>query len=791
MNNQNGKNKNGDNPVKKPLNFLFVSWESLSGDLAWKIKKEGHQVKVYIKNEGDKDVYDGFLDKVSDWKENVDWADVVVFDDVGFGKEADELRKKGKAVVGGSAYTDKLEEDREFGQSEMKRLGMLTLPHWDFDDYDSALKFIEENPGRYVYKPSGFVSSDYKGLLFLGREEDGKDLHEIIRYNKKILEKKIKHFQLQKFASGVEIAVGAFFNGNDFIYPININFEHKRLFPGNVGPFTGEVGTLMYWSGPNTIFRTTLEKIKDELKKTGYVGYIDINCIANARGIYPLEWTCFSEDTEILTEDGWKLIRDVKDAERVATLNPQTHFLEYQNITGRIAKKHKGEMIHISGNGDSHQALDCLVTPDHQMYIKQRNGKFSFVRADEIPQGSKIKRTCKFKGKEQKTYTVPAYIENHYLGKHHKVFPINHRAVKMPMDVWLKFLGIFLAEGSIGGRKHFVTISQYNNKKAVRDLLKDLPFRVKENERGFQIASTQLVKHLLDYNFGKCNTKYVPGYVKSLSPNQIKTFLNSFRIGDGNIHHRTGQISYFSTSKKLIDDIQELLLKCGIVANIKEIKSKGTKCVGTKYFRNHNLYFISERIKKTDYYVDKRNIKKVFYNGKVCCVEVPNHIIYIRRNGKAFWAGNCRFGYPTISVQMEGVLSEWGDLLHKMAKGLPCDLKAKKGFQVGVVCAVPPFPYEDKSETEIYRDLSIIFRKPNLDGVHLGDVKLIDGNWRIAGNTGYALVITGSGITVEDARKQAYSRIGDILLQNMFYRTDIGLGWHDDSDKLQTWGYLY
>lgn len=443
----NGNEKNnlltvGKDPKGAPRKFLFVSWESLSGDLALQIKKEGHEVKIYIKAECDKDVYDGFLEKVSDWKQFIDWADVIVFDDVGFGEEADKLRKFGKLVVGGSAYTDKLEEDREFGQSEMKRVGMLILPHWDFTDYDLALKFIEENPGRYVYKPSGFVGSDSKGLLFLGKDEDGKDIHEIIRSNKKVLEKKIKQFQLQKFAQGVEVAVGAFFNGNNFVYPINVNFEHKKLFPGDIGPFTGEMGTLCYWSGANPIFKTTLEKMKEEIKKSGYVGYVDINCIANARGIYPLEFTC-------------------------------------------------------------------------------------------------------------------------------------------------------------------------------------------------------------------------------------------------------------------------------------------------------------------------------------------------------------RFGYPIISIQMEGMISEWGEFLYSIAKGEQYDLKTKKGFQLGVVCAVPPFPYDDKSEMNIYKDLSIIFKKPSIDGIRLGDVKLIDGAWRIAGESGYALVVTGSGITVEDARKQAYSRIENILLQNMFYRTDIGLGWYEDSDKLQTWGYLY
>ena len=440
-NEQNGKNNLLITP-KIPKKFLFVSWESLSGDLAWQIKKEGHEVKVYIKNEDDKDVYDGFLEKIDDWKTHIDWADIIVFDDVGFGKEADELRKKGKLIVGGSEYTDRLEENREFGQSEMKRMGMLTLPHWDFTSHDDALVFIEQNPGRYVYKPSGFVPSDSKGILFLGKDEDGKDIHEIIRSNKKILAKKIKQFQLQKFAAGVEVAVGAFFNGNDFIYPVNVNFEHKKLFPGDIGPFTGEMGTLMYWSNPNTIFKTTLEKMREEFKKSGYVGYVDINCIANARGIYPLEWTC-------------------------------------------------------------------------------------------------------------------------------------------------------------------------------------------------------------------------------------------------------------------------------------------------------------------------------------------------------------RFGYPTISIQMEGVLSEWGDFLYKIAKGESYDLKTKKGFQIGVICAVPPFPFDDKAEMNIYKDLSIIFKKPSLDGMHLGDVKLVDENWRIAGETGYALVVTGSGVTVEDARKRVYGRLDNILLQNMFYRTDIGFGWYQDSDKLQTWGYLY
>lgn len=422
--------------------FLFVSHESLSGDLAWQIKKEGCEVKICIESERDKEVYDGFLDKVADWKKHIDWADVIVFDDTGFGDVADSLRASGKLVVGGSKYTDKLEEDREFGQNEMKRAGMLVLPHWEFVNFDDAINFIKTNPGEYVFKPFG-SASDQKGILFLSQEEDGKDLIEILEQNKKLWAKKIKKFQLQKMAVGVEVAVGAFFNGEDFIYPINVNFEYKKLFPGDIGPYTGEMGTLMYWSHPNAIFNNTLQKMKGDLAKSGYVGYIDINCIANSKGIYPLEFTS-------------------------------------------------------------------------------------------------------------------------------------------------------------------------------------------------------------------------------------------------------------------------------------------------------------------------------------------------------------RFGYPTISIQMEGVTSEWGDFLYGIAKKEKVEFKTKKGFEVGVVAVVPPFPYKDKDESFIYRDLSILFKKPNLDGVHLGEVKIVNGGtWTIAGDSGYILVITGTGITVEDARKQAYSRLKNIVLQNMYYRTDIGLRWLPDSDRLLTWGYLY
>src|SRR5262245_52374451 len=88
--------------------ILFVSLDGLISDIAWQVVKEGHEVKYSIESESEREIGDGFVPKVDDWEKEVDWADLIVFDDVlGQGTKAQALRQKGKLVVGGSPYTDR------------------------------------------------------------------------------------------------------------------------------------------------------------------------------------------------------------------------------------------------------------------------------------------------------------------------------------------------------------------------------------------------------------------------------------------------------------------------------------------------------------------------------------------------------------------------------------------------------------------------------------------------------------------------------------------------------------
>ena len=278
-------------------NFLFCSLDAaLIGDVAWQVSKEGHGVKQYIEAESDREIGDGFVPKTDDWRAELDWADVVVFDDiwvgdeVGTGELARDLRAEGHAVVGGTPATDETEDDRGYAMEVLEEHGVATLEHREFTDFGEAIRHVRGNPAPYVIKPLGEVQN-VKRLLYVGQDDDGGDVVDVLRAYEKAWGERMKGFQLQRRVSGVEVAVCGFFNGETFLDPINFNFEHKKLFPGNIGPATGEMGTSMFWAGRNTLFERTLGRLEGWLADEGYVGSIDLNCIVNERGIYPLEFT--------------------------------------------------------------------------------------------------------------------------------------------------------------------------------------------------------------------------------------------------------------------------------------------------------------------------------------------------------------------------------------------------------------------------------------------------------------------------------------------------------------------
>jgi len=267
------------------VKYLFISMHGLSLDIAFRMSAED-EIKFYIQSKETKDVGDGIVNKVSSWEPHVQWADVIVIDDCDFGKIADDLRRRGKKVFGGSVWGDRLENDRMFGMTQAELCG-LDIPHYEhFNSLEKAISFIEKNPMAWVLKPCG--SQEDRTLSFVGKEEDGRDT---IDFLKEFKSQGALDFILQEKVPGVEVGVSGYFDGNHFAPMKNINFEHKKLLNNDLGPNTGETGTLLFHKENEPIFEKTLYLIEGMLKKNNYKGWIDIEIIADTEGAWFIEFT--------------------------------------------------------------------------------------------------------------------------------------------------------------------------------------------------------------------------------------------------------------------------------------------------------------------------------------------------------------------------------------------------------------------------------------------------------------------------------------------------------------------
>lgn len=271
------------------MRVLFISGELIAGDLAYRLKLEGCEVKLFIEHPDQQNCLDGFVEKTKDWKKELDWVGkdgLIIFDDVGYGEIQDDLRKDGYRVVGGSEGGDKLELDREFGRKIFAESGMNVVPLFNFDTPEEAAKFVRENKGSWVVKQNNHQSA----LNYVGQLTSGEDVLSILDLYKKV---GVKNITLQKKIEGIEIGVARYFNGTDWVSPIEMNVEHKSLFNGDIGPKTGEMGTLVWYdkNENNKLFQETLAKLKPSLSAVGFRGDVDINAIVNENGVFPIEIT--------------------------------------------------------------------------------------------------------------------------------------------------------------------------------------------------------------------------------------------------------------------------------------------------------------------------------------------------------------------------------------------------------------------------------------------------------------------------------------------------------------------
>lgn len=264
------------------------------GALYLRLKAEGHDVRVAVAHPLAQGTLAGMVDKVVDWRAQLDWIEeaggdgIILFEAVseGLGLLQDRLRGEGFHVVGGSAYGDRLENDRVYAQRVLGDVGLSCGRVWSFRTPDEACGFIAMQPGRYVLKRSG--AGHAAGDTYVGQMPDGRDVAAVLAAS----EGGPRDIVLMEFIEGVEMGVGAYFNGTEFLRPACLDWEHKRFFAGDMGEMTGEMGTVATFRGTDRFFDATLGRIAPLLRRNGHVGYVNLNTIVNDAGVWPLEFTC-------------------------------------------------------------------------------------------------------------------------------------------------------------------------------------------------------------------------------------------------------------------------------------------------------------------------------------------------------------------------------------------------------------------------------------------------------------------------------------------------------------------
>lgn len=384
----------------------------------------------------------------------------------------------------------------------------------------------------------------------------------------------------------------------------------------------------------------------------------------NKSGKCRIAWiggSCYDKETEILTENGFRFFKDLDKDEKVACLNPENNQLEYYKPKSFIKEKFKGNL-----QCGINSLIDYAVTPNHKMYvsipdnISEKKLNFNLISSEEVfGKNMHFKKDAIWNGEEKEFITIPALCGDY---KDNKKYNTDK---KIPMDLWLKFFGFWIAEGWTSKTKNLkqTGICQVKSNEYLNELFCDLktmgynPTYTKDGNQ-VRVFDMQLWEYLIQ--FGGAYEKFIPGEILNLSARQLKILLDWYLKGDGSVeiggerfdkrYNKMSKFSYnrkraYTISKRLSDNIQEICLKIGILSTvsnrgIRNSKMKDGREVNGKY----DALVISIgsggiRSRKTPLLRSENQFEKP-YDDFVYCVNVPHNIIYVRRNGKTMWCGN-------------------------------------------------------------------------------------------------------------------------------------------------------
>jgi len=346
-----------------------------------------------------------------------------------------------------------------------------------------------------------------------------------------------------------------------------------------------------------------------------------------------LVMACLSEDTEVLTESGWKLIIDVQIGEKVPSLNLKTNKVELAINQQTINSPYNGKMIHFKGRG-----TDFLVTPNHRMVVHKSNGQNMYTettieRADALlGKHFRLHKDAEWSGEEKNKWIIPKYKPS----KFHK----EKITLKYNINDFLLLLGLYISEGS--GTNERLRISQTIKGKAysfIPELLDRMKIKYALYKNDFTINNAQIARYIKKLIPGYAHEKRIPREILNLSPRNLYSLYYGMMLGDG-----CNDRIYTTNSQGLCDDFLELINKLGWTGTWHEYDNRNRKIFDGRATVRHKEYYISisrTHIRPRFNHHDKDDVKIIDFEGRQVCLSLDkNNVMLVRRNGTMMWTGN-------------------------------------------------------------------------------------------------------------------------------------------------------
>jgi thymidylate synthase (FAD) len=359
---------------------------------------------------------------------------------------------------------------------------------------------------------------------------------------------------------------------------------------------------------------------------------------------------CYDDATDVLTLTGWKRWPEITGEEVFATRSIDGR-LEYQHALRVVRKEYRGHMIGFKGN-----SIDLLVTPDHRV-----------LASGQTTRPERERPTYRLRPAHSVLWRLHRHVATaNWTGERLESFHFDGATFE-PLPL-LRLIGLFIGDGNLPASNQIVFRLRKDREIAfLRRVVAESGLELREWRHAFAVPVGPELRGI----FADCyrnGEKVIPILLLQLDRPYLAALLEGLMASDGSTSLRPGRAdrrTYTSTSRRLADSVQELALKLGLSASVRphshrpEDGHDGDKPVWrvTIYAPRNTQPALCRTREQAESHMGVES-----YDGLIHCVEVPNHTLYVRRNGYAVWSGNTPFEHNAFRFHIRCplfVAREW------------------------------------------------------------------------------------------------------------------------------------